>query len=63
MGDDRTKPHQTAPKSTKNEILKVFRLPGEAGALNPATQNGRRDKIQMSKNGHARRTENIIRRQ
>ena len=30
-----TRAHQTAPKSTKNEILKIFRLPGEADTLHP----------------------------
>ena len=57
-----TRDYQRLPKITQNEILKVSRLPGEGGKLHPATQNGLRDKIQMSKNGHACRAINHARR-
>jgi len=46
----------------KMNFLRISRLPGEAGQASPGQPGTVRDKIQMSKNGHARRRENPTRR-
>ena len=61
---DRAEP--SAPNRTKpHRKMKFLRLPGcraKRASSTRTTQNGRRDKIKMSKNSHARRPENPTRR-
>jgi len=59
---NQTRPNQTKPdrKQQKSEIWELkpeFTKGAKRARPTRATHNGRRDKIRMSKNGHARRTE------